>query len=273
GRRGAGGRAHSDGDGGRVDTDGAVGVGCRRPAPLIARSVAWTGGGAARGVRRWTCMNDDTATDVTGVSPSAGHTTGPAARTPRQHDPSIGELQLEERSSLRRVGGLSTELQDINDAEYRALRLERVVLVGVWTEGSAARADAAMAGLAQLAETAGSEGCDALIQRRDKPDAATYVGSGRAAELKDVIAATGAGTTAGNAARSDGTALILDIFAQRATSREGKAPVSLAQMEYRLPRLRGWGEASSRQAGGRAGRNGGGGLRGPGETKIETDRR
>src|SRR5699024_11997509 len=87
-------------------------------------------------------MNDDTATDVTGVSPSAGHTTGPAARTPRQHDPSIGELQLEERSSLRRVGGLSTELQDINDAEYRALRLERVVLVGVWTEGSAARADA-----------------------------------------------------------------------------------------------------------------------------------
>ena len=50
-------------------------------------------------------------------------------------DPSIGELQLEERSSLRRVGGLSTELQDVHDAEYRQLRLERVVLVGVWTEG------------------------------------------------------------------------------------------------------------------------------------------
>jgi len=71
----------------------------------------------------------------------------------------------------------------------------------------------------------------------------------------------------------DRTALILDIFAQHATSREGKAQVSLAQMEYMLPRLRGWGESMSRQAGGRAGSNGGVGLRGPGETKIETDRR
>src|SRR5699024_5090483 len=71
----------------------------------------------------------------------------------------------------------------------------------------------------------------------------------------------------------DRTALILDIFAQHATSREGKAQVSLAQMEYMLPRLRGWGESLSRQAGGRAGSNGGVGLRGPGETKIETDRR
>ncbi len=72
----------------------------------------------------------------------------------------------------------------------------------------------------------------------------------------------------------DRTALILDIFAQHATSREGKAQVALAQMEYMLPRLRGWGESMSRQAGGRAGGSGGGvGLRGPGETKIETDRR
>ena len=72
----------------------------------------------------------------------------------------------------------------------------------------------------------------------------------------------------------DRTALILDIFAQHATSREGKAQVSLAQMQYMLPRLRGWGESMSRQAGGRAGGSGGGvGLRGPGETKIETDRR
>lgn len=205
------------------------------------------------------------------------------------HDPSIGELQLAERSSLKRVVGLSTELQDINDAEYRRLRLERVVLVGVWTEGTAERAEAAMAELAQLAETAGSEVCDALIQRRDKPDAATYIGSGKAGELKDVIAATGADTVicdgeltpgqlialekAVNVKVIDRTALILDIFAQHATSREGKAQVSLAQMEYMLPRLRGWGESLSRQAGGRAGSNGGVGLRGPGETKIETDRR
>lgn len=210
-------------------------------------------------------------------------------RPTRDLDPSIGELQLEERSSLRRVAGLSTELQDVNDAEYRQLRLERVVLVGVWTEGSAAQADAAMAELAQLAETAGSEVCDALIQRRDKPDAATFIGSGKVSVLKDVIAATGADTVicdgeltpgqllalekAVNVKVIDRTALILDIFAQHATSREGKAQVSLAQMEYMLPRLRGWGESLSRQAGGRAGSNGGVGLRGPGETKIETDRR
>lgn len=204
-------------------------------------------------------------------------------------DPSIGELQLEERSSLRRVAGLSTELQDVNDAEYRQLRLERVVLVGVWTEGTSAQADAAMTELAQLAETAGSEVCDALIQRRDKPDASTYIGSGKVSVLKDVIAANGADTVicdgeltpgqlialekAVNVKVIDRTALILDIFAQHATSREGKAQVTLAQMEYMLPRLRGWGESLSRQAGGRAGSNGGVGLRGPGETKIETDRR
>ena len=210
-------------------------------------------------------------------------------RRTRDLDPSIGELQLEERSSLRRVAGLSTELEDVNDAEYRQLRLERVVLVGVWTEGNAAQADAAMAELAQLAETAGSEVCDALIQRRDKPDASTYIGSGKVAVLKEVIAATGADTVicdgeltggqllalekAVNVKVIDRTALILDIFAQHATSREGKAQVSLAQMEYMMPRLRGWGESMSRQAGGRAGANGGVGLRGPGETKIETDRR
>lgn len=213
-----------------------------------------------------------------------------ASGRPQQDlDPSIGELQLEERSSLRRVAGLSTELQDVHDAEYRQLRLERVVLVGVWTEGSSAQADAAMTELAQLAETAGSEVCDALIQRRDKPDAATYIGSGKVDVLRDVIAATGADTVicdgeltggqllalekAVNVKVIDRTALILDIFAQHATSREGKAQVSLAQMEYMLPRLRGWGESLSRQAGGRAGSNGGVGLRGPGETKIETDRR
>ena len=215
-------------------------------------------------------------------------TAAPGLTSPRR-DPSIGELQLEERSSLRRVAGLSTELEDVNDAEYRRLRLERVVLVGVWTEGTSAQAEAAMAELAQLAETAGSGVCDALIQRRVKPDAATFIGSGKAGELKDVIAETGADTVicdgeltpgqlialekAVNVKVIDRTALILDIFAQHATSREGKAQVSLAQMEYMLPRLRGWGESLSRQAGGRAGSNGGVGLRGPGETKIETDRR
>jgi GTPase len=204
--------------------------------------------------------------------------------------PSSGELALEDRTALRRVAGLSTELTDISEVEYRQLRLERVVLVGVWTEGSAADAEASLAELAALAETAGSEVLDGLIQRRDKPDASTYIGSGKAAELRDVVVATGADTVICDGELSpaqltalekavkvkviDRTALILDIFAQHATSREGKAQVTLAQMEYMLPRLRGWGESMSRQAGGRAGGSGGGvGLRGPGETKIETDRR
>jgi GTP-binding protein HflX len=203
--------------------------------------------------------------------------------------PTVGELQLAERSSLRRVGGLSTELEDVTEVEYRQLRLEQVVLVGVWTEGSAAQADSSLAELAALAETAGSVVLDAMVQRRDRPDPATYIGSGKAHELREVVLASGADTVIADGELTpaqlnalekvvkvkviDRTALILDIFAQHATSREGKAQVSLAQMEYMLPRLRGWGEALSRQAGGRAGSNGGVGLRGPGETKIETDRR
>src|SRR5215213_5799063 len=204
--------------------------------------------------------------------------------------PSAGELALEDRTALRRVAGLSTELADVSEVEYRQLRLERVVLVGVWTEGTAAEADASLAELAALAETAGSEVLEGMIQRRDKPDTSTYIGSGKAAELRDIVVATGADTVICDGELSpaqltalekavkvkvvDRTALILDIFAQHATSREGKAQVALAQMEYMLPRLRGWGESMSRQAGGRAGGSGGGvGLRGPGETKIETDRR
>ena len=204
--------------------------------------------------------------------------------------PSTGELALDDRAALRRVAGLSTELTDVSEVEYRQLRLERVVLVGVWTDGSAADADASLAELAALAETAGSEVLEGMVQRRSKPDPSTYIGSGKAAELRDVVTATGADTVICDGELSpaqlnalekavkvkviDRTALILDIFAQHATSREGKAQVSLAQMEYMLPRLRGWGESMSRQAGGRAGGSGGGvGLRGPGETKIETDRR
>ena len=205
-------------------------------------------------------------------------------------EPSAGQLALEDRSALRRVAGLSTELADVSEVEYRQLRLERVVLVGVWTEGSAADNRASLAELAALAETAGSQVLEGLIQRRDRPDPSTYIGSGKAQELREVVLATGADTVICDGELSpaqltalekavkvkviDRTALILDIFAQHATSREGKAQVSLAQMEYMLPRLRGWGESMSRQAGGRAGGSGGGvGLRGPGETKIETDRR
>lgn len=204
--------------------------------------------------------------------------------------PSTGELNLDDRAALRRVAGLSTELADISEVEYRQLRLERVVLVGVWTEGTAAEADASMVELAALAETAGSQVLEGLIQRRERPDPATYIGSGKAQELREMVLATGADTVICDGELSpaqlnalekavkvkviDRTALILDIFAQHATSAEGKAQVALAQMQYMLPRLRGWGESMSRQAGGRAGGAGGGvGTRGPGETKIETDRR
>lgn len=202
------------------------------------------------------------------------------------------QLDLADRTALRRVAGLSTELEDVTEVEYRQLRLEKVVLVGIWgADGvTAADAEVSLRELAALAETAGSEVLDGLLQRRQKPDPSTYLGSGKAAELAGVVAATGADTVivdtelAPSQRRSledvvkvkvvDRTALILDIFAQHAKSREGKAQVELAQMEYLLPRLRGWGESMSRQAGGQVGGAGAGmGSRGPGETKIELDRR
>ncbi|MBO0607452.1 GTPase HflX [Myceligenerans salitolerans] len=202
------------------------------------------------------------------------------------------QLDLEERSALRRVAGLSTELEDITEVEYRQLRLEKVVLVGLYSGGEAAarEAEVSLRELAALAETAGSDVLDGLLQRRQKPDPGTYLGSGKAAELADVVRDAGADTVVidGELAPSqrraledvvkvkvvDRTALILDIFAQHAKSKEGKAQVELAQLEYLLPRLRGWGESMSRQAGGQVGGAGAGmGSRGPGETKIELDRR
>src|SRR5689334_22461554 len=204
-------------------------------------------------------------------------------------DAATGEFDLEDRHALRRVAGLSTELTDITEVEYRTLRLERVVLVGVWPTGTVGDAELSVVELARLAETAGSQVLDGLMQRRDRPDPATYLGSGKAKEVRDIVVATGADTvicdgelTPGQLRKLeeivkvkviDRTALILDIFAQHARSREGKAQVELAQLQYLLPRLRGWGESLSRQAGGRVAGGGGIGTRGPGETKIETDRR
>jgi len=201
------------------------------------------------------------------------------------------QLDRDDRASLRRVVGLSTELEDITEVEYRQLRLERVVLVGVWTSGTVDDAENSLAELAALAETAGAMVLDGVIQRRDKPDPATYIGSGKARELRDIVVESGADTVVCDGELSPGqlihledvvkvkvvdrTALILDIFAQHAKSREGKAQVSLAQMQYMLPRLRGWGQSLSRQMGGGGSGSSGGGMatRGPGETKIETDRR
>src|SRR5918999_7816 len=164
----------------------------------------------------------------------------------REDLPALGDLDLADRQALRRVAGLSTELHDITEVEYRALRLERVVLIGVWTDGDESRAENSLRELALLAETAGSQVLEGLMQRRPKPDPATYIGDGELApsqlrNLEDIV----------KVKVIDRTALILDIFAQHARSREGKAQVELAQLQYLLPRLRGWGEALSRQAGGR----------------------
>ena len=199
------------------------------------------------------------------------------------------QQDLSDRHALRRVKSFSTELQDISEAEYRQLQLERVVLVGVWTEGTAEMAENSLEELKALAETAGSEVLEGLIQRRDKPDPSTYIGAGKLEDLRAIVRSTGADTVICDGELSpsqlrtledklkvkvvDRTALILDIFAQHAKSREGKAQVELAQIAYLLPRLRGWGDSLSRQVGGRAAGGAGIGGRGPGETKIETDRR
>ena len=199
------------------------------------------------------------------------------------------QTDLAERQSLRRVDGLRTELSDITEVEYRQLRLERVVLVSVWTSGTEQDVHNALTELRMLAETAGSQVLEALYQRRDRPDPATYIGRGKVDEVREVVVETGADTVICDGELSPGqlrnledrvrvkvidrTALILDIFASHAKSAEGKAQVELAQLQYLRQRLRGWGGNLSRQTGGRAAGGAGIGGRGPGETKLETDRR
>lgn len=199
------------------------------------------------------------------------------------------QLDRDERAALRRVGGLSTELEDVSEVEYRQLRLENVVLIGIYPQGQLEAAENSLRELAALAETAGAVVVDGLLQRRSHPDASTFLGKGKAQELRDIVMALGADTVVADTELApsqrraledvvkvkviDRTAVILDIFSQHAKSREGKAQVELAQLEYLLPRLRGWGESMSRQAGGQVGAGVGMGSRGPGETKIELDRR
>jgi GTP-binding protein HflX len=177
---------------------------------------------------------------------------------------------------------------EVKPVELRKLRLERVVLVGVAVDGSVEEAERSVDELRRLAETAGAEVLDAMVQRRAKPDAGTFIGKGKARELAETVKALGADTVIMDDELSPGqlrhleelvdakvidrTVLILDIFAQHATSREGKAQVELAQLNYMLPRLRGWGESLTRVGSG-MGAGGPIGTRGPGETKMEVDRR
>jgi len=164
-------------------------------------------------------------------------------------------------------------------AVWRPAVLELAVLAGIDRRGDEASLDE----LAALADTAGAEVVGRLVQRRDEPDPTTFIGRGKLDELHAMIHAAGARLVVFDDELTpaqlrnleerlkvkvvDRTALILDIFALHAASREGKAQVELAQLNYLLPRLRGWGEAMSRMGGGIGTR------RGPGETKMEVDRR
>ncbi|HTX62935.1 MAG TPA: GTPase HflX, partial [Acidimicrobiales bacterium] len=160
---------------------------------------------------------------------------------------------------------------------------ERIVLVGVVLPGTdAEEVDANLDELALLVDTAGADVVARTVQRRTRPDPATFVGRGKAHELAELAEQVDADTVVFDDELSpaqqrnleklfgrtaiDRTAVILDIFAQNARSPEGKAQVELALLRYRLPRLRGRGQALSQQAGGI-------GTRGPGETQLEVDRR
>jgi GTP-binding protein HflX len=164
----------------------------------------------------------------------------------------------------------------------RAIR-ERIVLVGVTIPPEhVEETEAHLDELALLVDTAGADVAERVLQRRDSPDPATYIGKGKAEELRQVSLEVDADTVVFDDELSpaqsrnlekllgrtaiDRTAVILDIFAQNARTQEGRAQVELALLRYRLPRLRGRGRAFSQQAGGI-------GTRGPGETQLEVDRR
>jgi GTP-binding protein HflX len=177
------------------------------------------------------------------------------------------------------VAGVTYLPSTLIDRTFR----ERIVLVGViFPDSSAAELDKELDELALLVDTAGADVSARVVQRRDRPDPATFLGSGKVQELKEICLAVDADTVVFDHNLSpaqqrnlekllgrtaiDRTAVILDIFAQNARSPEGKAQVELALLRYRLPRLRRAGGSLSQQAGGI-------GTRGPGETQIEVDRR
>src|SRR4051812_8504488 len=160
---------------------------------------------------------------------------------------------------------------------------EKLVLVGVALGGHHVDdVESSLDELSQLVDTAGADEVARVVQRRDRPDPATYIGKGKAEELREVSLSVDSDTVVFDDELSpaqqfnlekllgrtaiDRTAVILDIFAQNAHSQEGKAQVELALLRYRLPRLRGKGTKLSQQAGGI-------GTRGPGETQLEVDRR
>ena len=180
------------------------------------------------------------------------------------------------RGAFGEYGG---EERGLIDRTFR----ERIVLVGMIRDGQDEQdVDEALDELSLLVDTAGADEVARVTQRRHAPDPATFVGQGKAEEIYALAEATDADTVVFDDELSpaqqfnlerilkrsalDRTAVILDIFAQNASTPEGKAQVELAQLRYRLPRLRGAGKRLSQQGGGI-------GTRGPGETQLEVDRR
>jgi len=186
--------------------------------------------------------------------------------------------------------------RDIPDLVSDVDAPERVVVVGVQLDGNESDVGLSLDELDALVRSAGGDVVGRVVQRRHRPDAATFIGKGKVAQVSEEVKANEADTVVFDDELApaqlrnleeaitgkviDRTILILDIFAQRATSVEGKKQVELAQLTYGLPRLRGWGLALTRIGGasGGGGRGGGGGrapigTRGPGETQLEVDRR
>src|SRR5215208_213789 len=181
----------------------------------------------------------------------------------------MSEHTLTETDARRIDGGpapptSARPADEVKLVELRKLRLERVVLVGVAVDGSVEQAERSVEELHRLAETAGAKVLAATVKAlgADTVVMDDELSPGQLRHLEELV----------DAKVIDRTVLILDIFAQHATSREGKAQVELAQLNYMLPRLRGWGESLTRVGSG-MGSGGPIGTRGPGETKMEVDRR
>ncbi len=206
--------------------------------------------------------------NIEGFGADARLVTEPADRT-------TTPVASDHRGAFGEFGGEETGFLD------RSFR-ERIVIVGVTLPGqSDADTEASLDELTLLIDTAGADVSERIVQRRDRPDPSTFVGKGKVSEILDAALAVDADTVVFDAELSpaqqnnlqkilkrsalDRTAVILDIFAQRASSAEGKTQVELAQLRYRLPRLRG-AKNFSQQGGGI-------GTRGPGETQLEVDRR
>ncbi|MDR2748303.1 MAG: GTPase HflX [Bifidobacteriaceae bacterium] len=202
-------------------------------------------------------------------------------------------LEVQERKSFLefKKSAKFRDLRDV-DVEYQKLRLEKVILVGVWSRGNETKdeKEESLDELSLLAETAGAWVLGRVLVHRSLPDKKYYIGKGKLEDLERLCFQQKADTVIFDQSLSpsqriaienylqikviDRTALILDIFALHAKSKEGKAQVELAQLNYLLPRLRGWGQSMSRQAGGQVGSSASGmGSRGPGETQLELDRR